>query len=230
MWKQKIRYGRGPPNGFFSLSLPMGQVLPPAHYCLKCLVLSGDLQDDHQTHWGRSARDAIVYKRTIWYILKINCCPADGRRTFVWFYDLWNYAQCDNRLKMHLSHFGQNLTSPIKINVIFNLHFIFNKQVCWAKLPSDHNLSLFMSTYGLIRELDNIELYKLIDNKYEGIKPTYRQSFVLMITCTTTIMLHFNTPYYPLASIQSKTQKNLARYNRMSPPSAERRQYLVQTS
>ena len=131
---------------------------------------------------------------------------------------------------MHLSYFGQNLTSPIKINVIFNLHFIFNKQVCWAKLPSDHNLSLFMSTYGLIRELDNIELYKLIDNKYEGIKPTYRQSFVLMITCTTTIMLHFNTPYYPLASIQSKTQKNLARYNRMSPPSAERRQYLVQKS
>ena len=84
---------------------------------------------------------------------------------------------------MHLSHFGQNLTSPIKINVIFNLHFIFNKQVCWAKLPSDHiielNLSFFiLSTYGLIRELDNIELYKLIDNKYEGSKPTYRQSFV----------------------------------------------------
>ena len=35
-----------------------------------------------------------------------------------------------------------------------------------------------MSTYGLIRELDNIELHKLIDNKYEAIKPTYRQSFV----------------------------------------------------
>ena len=80
---------------------------------------------------------------------------------------------------MHLSYFGQNLTSPIKINVIFNLHFIFNKQVCWAKLPSDHNLSFFLlSTYDLIRELDNIELYKLIDNKYEGIKSTYRQSFV----------------------------------------------------